>query len=458
MDEESTSRSGFLRIGRYALFHEIGAGGMSSVHFARLIGPIGFSRVVAIKRLHEHLAQAPEFAAALIDEAHLMARIRHPNVVSVLDVFLHQQELFVVMEYVPGETLARLLARATREGVGLPPALAATLMSNVLEGLHAAHTAVSNTGEALRVVHRDVSPENILVGADGLARVLDFGIAKAQGRLQWTNPGTVKGKASYMAPEQLFAQEVDHRADIYAVAGVLYECLTGRRLHSASVAQTIDHPVPPPSALAEAISPLLDRVVMRGLEKNRELRWASAEAFALALEEATGHLPARRVREWVTELAAQTLDRRSAEVVEIERTDIMTEGTGEPIGRAPIVPPEAPPIVPPKERRVAYGLAALALVGLAIAGLAASVGGGSREPPEASEPPARALVSVSPAPTSTVTAEAPRLEDHPPIAAPTPTANPPKAPKLRTSSSKRNCRVPYLIDERGIRRLKQQCL
>src|SRR5262245_12000396 len=155
---------------------------MGSVSIGRFVGPGGFSKTVAIKRLHRHFACDPEFSAMFLDEARLAARIRHPNVASILDVVAADDEVIVVMEYIHGESLAHLSAALHRHGVALPPRIAVSVMTGVLSGLHAAHEATDDRGEPLRLVHRDVSPQNILVGTDGVVRVVDFGIAKAVGR------------------------------------------------------------------------------------------------------------------------------------------------------------------------------------------------------------------------------------------------------------------------------------
>src|SRR5581483_5010714 len=179
---------------RYVLSAVIGRGGMARVHLGRLIGADGFSRVVAIKRLHPHLAEDKVFARAFIDEARLASRVRHPNVVQTLDVAREGDELLLVMEYVPGASLATLTRIAQERGEPIPPKIIAAILSGALIGLHAAHDAEDERGEPLHLVHRDVSPQNILVGADGITRVLDFGIAKAAGRLQTTMDGNIKGK------------------------------------------------------------------------------------------------------------------------------------------------------------------------------------------------------------------------------------------------------------------------
>ncbi|HZO14748.1 MAG TPA: serine/threonine-protein kinase, partial [Polyangiaceae bacterium] len=207
--------------GRYVLYGPIATGGMATVCFGRLIGPVGFARTVAIKKLrHEHL-ETPEVVSTLIDEARLASRIRHPNVVATLDMLAEDDEVLLVMEYVPGESLARLLATLRDKSQRMDVPVAAGIITGVLDGLHAAHEARDEQGEPLGIVHRDVTPENILVGSDGLARLLDFGIAKGKGRLQTTRAGQLKGKVSYMAPEQVNGTEVDLRADVFSAGALL---------------------------------------------------------------------------------------------------------------------------------------------------------------------------------------------------------------------------------------------
>src|SRR5258708_3447542 len=187
--------------GRYAIYDEIASGGMATVHFGCSLGAGAFSRVVAVKRLHAHLARENEFVTMFMDEARVAARIRHPNVAPILDVVATDREIFLVMEYVHGESLSKLFGamRASRQ----PMPVAAAILVGLLGGLHAAHEATDERGMSLRIVHRDVSPQNLIIGADGVARIVDFGIAKAVGRLQHTQTGEIKGKFGYMAPEQV---------------------------------------------------------------------------------------------------------------------------------------------------------------------------------------------------------------------------------------------------------------
>ena len=310
-------------LGRYALYGEIAAGGMATVHLARLLGPVGFARTVAIKRLHPHLAKDPEFVAMFLEEARLAARVRHPNVVSTLDVVSDDGELFLVMEYVAGESLSRLVRKARERGEHVPPKYVIGIMSGALEGLHSAHEANTEKGQPLGLVHRDVSPQNVHVGTDGVPRLLDFGIAKATNRVQETRTDQIKGKVAYMSPEQLAKGAIDRRADVYSASVVLWETLTGQRLFKADdvpslVYAIINEEVQPPSSIVPDLPPGLDAIVMKGLERDAENRWSSAREMAAALEQALAPAPAREIGEWVHSIAGDALDWRQELVQRIE--------------------------------------------------------------------------------------------------------------------------------------------
>ncbi len=315
------------RIGRYDLHEEIASGGMATVYLGRLIGATGFSRPVAIKRLHDNLATDPQFVSMLLDEARLAARVRHPNVVATLDVVEADREVVVVMEYVHGESLASLRKLVFDRGERIPPKLAATIIAGALHGLHAAHEAVDEQGEALRIVHRDVSPQNILIGVDGIPRVLDFGIAKAAGRMQTTQDGKLKGKFGYMAPEQLKGGEITRQADVYAAAVVLWETLTGQRLYAedtdaASIlTQILFQGATPPSELVPGLSAAADEVVMHGLAKDPDHRYASALEMAVAVERAFGLASPVEVGDYVKEIAKDAIRQKSETLAIVERAD-----------------------------------------------------------------------------------------------------------------------------------------
>jgi eukaryotic-like serine/threonine-protein kinase len=315
-------------VGRFALYDAIASGGMATVHFGRMIGAVGFNKTVAIKRLHPHLAANPEFVRMLADEARLAARVQHPNVVATLDVVLADEEVLIVLEYVHGESLWHLLTASAKLGLRVPPNVVSSIMLNALHGLHAAHEACDEHGAALDLVHRDVSPQNILVGIDGIARVLDFGVAKAAGRLQSTHDGQLKGKLAYMAPEQVQGRAVDRRTDVYAAAVVLWGALVGRRLvegqsEAEVIAKVMQGGFPPPGAVAPGLSRQLDAVVMRGLAPNPAERFFSARDMAVALEAACPPASPFDVAEWVKSIAAEALALRTARVREMEsRSDV----------------------------------------------------------------------------------------------------------------------------------------
>lgn len=348
-DRDATSPSGSAggkaaageprAIGRYLLFSEIAAGGMASVHLGRLMGAVGFARTVAIKRLLPHFGKEPEFIAMFMDEARIAARIRHPNVVSTLDVVAEGDELFLIMDYVEGESLSKLLRAASAQGTPAPRGIVLSVMYGALQGLHAAHEARNESGELLHVVHRDVSPQNILVGVDGTPRVLDFGIAKAIGRLSNTQSGHVKGKFAYMAPEQLQGGEITRRTDIYGASVVLWEALTGRRLFSGEegvvIGRVLAGGAPAPSSVDPTIPPELDRVVLRGLAKDPEARFATALEMARAVGDAGALASALEIGEWVSKMAQATLDERAQLVSAVESSPTSRAS------RAP-KPPESP--------------------------------------------------------------------------------------------------------------------
>ncbi|MEO7093924.1 MAG: serine/threonine-protein kinase [Polyangiales bacterium] len=320
-------------LGRYVLHGEIAAGGMAAVHLGRLLGPVGFSRTVAIKRLHPQFAKDPEFVAMFLDEARIAARIRHPNVVPTLDVVASEGELFLVMDYVEGESLARLVRAARRRGAPPSPRLVVAVIVATLQGLHAAHEAKGEQGQPLGIVHRDVSPQNVLVGVDGVARVLDFGVAKALGRSQVTREGQLKGKLPYMAPEQIRRRGVVTRqTDVYAASVVLWEALAARRLFDGDdeaqvLAAVLDGHVEPPSQYAPGITPALDALVLRGLAHDPATRFATARDMALALEACVAPATTGEISAWVTSLAGDALETRATWVHAIESNPDLSEPT-----------------------------------------------------------------------------------------------------------------------------------
>lgn len=262
---------------------------MATVYLGRLVGFGGFQRFVAIKRLHPHLAREAEFIDMFLDEARLAARIHHPNVVPIIEVGTSDRGYYLVMEYIEGDTAARLFARSAQEKKRVSPGVGIRIVLDALAGLHAAHELRADDNSALEIVHRDVSPQNILVGVDGIARLTDFGVAKAASRLSTTKSGQLKGKLAYMAPEQARGVKLDRRADLFAMGIVLWETLAFKRLFKGegeadTLNRVLYEPIPSLCAVAPQVPAELGEVVMKALEREPDARYATAQAFAEALE------------------------------------------------------------------------------------------------------------------------------------------------------------------------------
>jgi eukaryotic-like serine/threonine-protein kinase len=323
-------------IGRYYLHGLIGAGGMATVH-------LGWrhtaSRIVAIKRLRAELTKNPDFVAMFADEARLALRIVHRNVVSAIEVVEADGESFLVMEYVPGGSLSQLSQRAIARGESVPPAVAAGIVVAILQGLHATHEAKDDRGQPLDVVHRDVSPQNMIVGTDGTSRLLDFGVADAAGNVRLKRAEELRGKIHYMAPEQLNHDGiVSRRTDLYSAAIVLWEALSGRRLfkdelrgeappaasgvHRACVDALVRRygEIPAASTLVPGVSRALDDVILRGLDPAPSKRFATADDMARAIA-ASGLVASEgEIAAWVQSLDDEGLAARAQLVRDIERS------------------------------------------------------------------------------------------------------------------------------------------
>ncbi|MEO8874294.1 MAG: serine/threonine-protein kinase [Polyangiaceae bacterium] len=367
-------------IGKYRLYGRIGSGSMGTVHLARFFAPGGFRRIVAIKRLHPQFAEDDVFVGTFLEQARLAARIHHPNVVAPLDVVAENGEVSLVFEHVIGVSLATLMKCASDQNQSVPTRILGSIIVDVLHGLQAAHEAKGDDGTALNLVHRDVSPKNILVGRDGSARILDFGIAKATGRTQVTGEGVVKGKRGYLAPEQL-ANATSQASDIYSVAVVLWEIIAERRLFAddSTITQRSGEAVQPPSMFVHVSDTDddrrayagLDAIALRGLAHEPTARFASAREMAIAIED-VGVASSRKVGEWVERIAHEAMRERKHLVELAESSNSML-----PVPFPSTAPPSVAPITrtgrtartdvvdvvtpsepPPKSRRGALGVVA----------------------------------------------------------------------------------------------------
>lgn len=302
------------RLGRYVLLVPIGVGGMGQVWIGEQASEHDFRRLVAVKLIRgEHVADA-EYRRMFLAEARIASRVAHANVVEVIDLGEQASVLYQVMEYVEGDAFSQLLARArTRDGGARPPqAVVARVVVDALRGLHAAHEATDNQGKPLGLIHRDVSPHNVLVGVDGIARIADFGIAKLLEDLaNETQLGQVKGKPGYMSPEQAAGARLDRRSDLYAMGIVAWEALHGRRLHPRGV---MADAAPPERPGDEAIDAHLSAIVAKALAREVEARFATAEEMADALEATRLCATQREVAAWVKELAGEAIEARRREV------------------------------------------------------------------------------------------------------------------------------------------------
>ncbi len=316
-------------VGRYAVYGRLAAGGMATVHLGRLVDPQVPPRTVAIKRLHPQFCKDPEFVAMFIDEARLAARIKHPNVVETLDILTMGQELLLVMEYIRGECFSKLLRAGRRKNLHPAIGVVGAIASGMLHGLHAAHEAKDDAGNLLNVVHRDISPQNVMIGVDGVAKVLDFGVAKASARIQITRDGQMKGKLSYMSPEQLQGLPVDRRADVFACGVVLWEALTRQRLFVGEDAtevlkKILKEEVAKPSSIVPGLSPEVDALVLRALHKDPQQRYQTAQELALDVERYIALAAPAEVGGWMESVAGEILGKRARLLGDIEGTALPT--------------------------------------------------------------------------------------------------------------------------------------
>ncbi len=406
-----------LAVGRYLLHRQIARGGMATIHIARLMGDVGFSRIVAAKRLHPELAQDAEFVAMFLDEARIASRVHHRNVVPVLDVVTHGDEIVLVQEYVHGAPLSWLQRAAHVAKAPIPVPVACAIACDVLAGLHAAHGTTDEMGVPLHIVHRDVSPQNVLIATDGTARLLDFGIAKVEMAGHVTRKGTFKGKLGY-APAEQIRGKATWQSDIYSLSIVLWELLVGRRLFGSVeseaelIGKIIAGEIP---TITEALGAdrawqgnyrwsqleVLEPIVGKGLARDPAQRWATAAEMAEELAQAVPPASGSDVADWLRAVGKEFLDGRdkmiAAEEASYRRSAIGTQVSSNRIGT--VVSQPSSPTKPRHTKRIVAGAV---IAGMAIALVAVALLHGSSDPqPTASIAPV--AVPLAPSAPATTT-------------------------------------------------------
>ena len=484
------------RVGRYRIERRIGGGGMGEVYLGTAVGDGGFSRKVAIKRLRPDLAQRATFVSMLLDEARLASAIRSPHVVATLDVVQERGEFYVVMDYVEGHSLDTLVLASTHT-MRVPPPIAAALVVGLLTGLRAAHAATDADGNPLHLVHRDVSPHNVLVGNDGVVRVIDFGVAKAKDRLQTTQTGEVKGKPTYMAPEQLLALEVDHRADLFSATVMFWEMLTGKRFKANERLLARDHDdVLAPAPSADSGDTTYDEVCARGLAMMPGDRYDDAAAMIAAIEAAGPVATAAEVKAWAGRALVGSVPAPWSSIEILVEHESFLERESEIAPRAtatlslpPAVQPppmarSAPP--PATKKRSVAPFVVLFVLSAALAGGAVVARGRLATTPDGIAPSSASSSSAEPVTPAAPVASSAASAPPPPVAVtmahdePTPSARvsgapsarrkkpPPPPPTAKASVAappppaasappKPDCREPFVVLADGTKVPRREC-
>ncbi|MDB4997406.1 MAG: serine/threonine protein kinase [Myxococcaceae bacterium] len=473
-------------MGRYAIDAPFAAGGMATVHLGRTKGPMGFSRTVAVKRLLPALAADPGFTARFVDEARLASRVRHVNVVPTLDVVAEDGELLIVMEYVAGLSLARTLAEPGigfgGEGSSLPLPVVTAIVIDVLEGLHAAHSATTESGQKLALVHRDVSPQNVLVGIDGIARVIDFGIATAAERLHLTDDNNVRGKVGYVAPEVFLGDPATFAVDLYGAGVMLWELLAHRRLMTGLSKDFIERVVlgdhDGPRKYRADVPIALETVVMKALSPAPAQRFADAHAMAIAVQAACPRANSLEVAAWLKSVAAAPLAQHAADLARFESTPaerlshVQPSAIGvvsydptvtitELVSDELVAPRTAqPPIAARRPRRRALVLALIASLAATVLVVLAFA---RHVPDRAAVAPAASTMAVAADPPHAQPAVIDTAEP-PPIATARVTSTHRSASKpippahVAASAVAADCKVPFYFDADGVKRYRPECM
>jgi serine/threonine-protein kinase len=290
IDEPSSVSAHGVAFGRYQLLRKIATGGMAQLYLAHIKGEADFTKLCVVKKILPHLGEQKRFVEMFLDEARIAATLNHPNIVQIYDLGKVKSAYFIAMEYIQGEDLSHLAKRAVTQNRSLPVELCCRIIADLCAGLHYAHESRDQDNKPLNLVHRDVSPQNVLVTYDGQIKIVDFGIAKAANKVSHTRTGTVMGKAAYMSPEQCLGKELDRRSDVFSVGILLHELLVLKRLFKRenellTMRAITEEDAAAPSQIRLNLSPKLDAIVAKALHRDREQRYASCQQLRAALEQ-----------------------------------------------------------------------------------------------------------------------------------------------------------------------------
>jgi serine/threonine protein kinase len=405
------------QLGKYELICHLATGGMAEIHLARASGIEGFQKIVVLKRILPALAANPEIVSLFLDEARLAATLQHSNIVQVYDVGIVDGSYFFTMEFVHGEDVRMLLRTVTDRHIEIPLDVSLSIVLGIAAGLHYAHEKVGFDGKPLGIIHRDVSPSNVLVSYEGLVKVVDFGIAKAASRSAETQHGSVRGKFGYMSPEQCQSRNLDRRSDVFAIAIVLYELTTHTKLFKGEsdydiMKAIVEHDAPMPSTRKPGYPPELERIVMKGLSRNPDDRYPNAEELQLDLENFAREqklristvtvarfmeqLFGKKIEEWrMAQQRGTELFEHVAQTVTAGTPSYSSQGIDVDLGTMPgraverpkpepsPAPKVAPPAVVPRRGKGVF----IAIGAVAAAVLAGAIVIGTRTPPPPPVPP-----------------------------------------------------------------------
>ncbi|MBN1962699.1 MAG: protein kinase [Deltaproteobacteria bacterium] len=362
------------KFGKYYLQERLAAGGMGEVLLAKSVGVEGFERDLAIKKILPHLSRDRDFINMLVKEAKLTVLLHHPNIVQVYDLDKEGDEYYIAMEYVPSVNLSMLLVHCADTDQTIPVPVAVSVALQMLQGLSYAHTLKSADGQPMNILHRDITPQNILITKEGWVKITDFGIAKAKNEISTTQPGTIRGKLGYVAPEQLRTKTADQRVDIFSAGIVLWETLAQRRLFKGedevdTLGKIVDAKIPNLCKLREDISPQLNAVIQRALARDPDARPISAAAFhdelLAAIQPATGNDYLKESRQFL-EAQSTLFKQHQPEVKNNETPTLAIAGTKTSNQGIIAITKLTVPAPHPKRRLVLASLAILLLAAAAL--------------------------------------------------------------------------------------------